>query len=186
MSGMQPWQASPPPWDRRSDGWQPQATPQAAMRAAHTDRDRTVDVLKAAYAEGRLSAEEYSERFDAAHRAQTYGQLSQLVADLPSGPIAVPFGLSAPAVPMTFLPPRPRSTNGLAIVSLTLGILTVPTAGLLAIPAVVTGHVAKNQIRQRDEDGDLMATIGLVIGWIATAGWLLLLLFGTVLAAAHG
>ncbi|WP_198045604.1 DUF1707 and DUF4190 domain-containing protein [Kitasatospora mediocidica] len=185
MSGMQPWQGSPPPWDKGTGGWQPLATPQAAMRAAHTDRDRTVDVLKAAYAEGRLSAEEYSQRFDAAHRAQTYGQLSQLVADLPSGPMAVPFGASAPSVPMTFLPPRPRATNGLAVASLTLGLLSLPTMGLLGIPALVTGHVAKSQIRQRGEEGDLMATIGLVIGWVVTAGWVGLVLLGALLAATH-
>ncbi|GHH68376.1 DUF1707 and DUF4190 domain-containing protein [Kitasatospora indigofera] len=169
--------------------WQPAATPQAAMRAAHTDRDRTVDVLKAAYAEGRLSAEEYSQRFDAANRAQTYGQLSQIVADLPSGPMVLPMGGAVPVVPPTFLPPpvipMQRPTNGVAVASMVLGLLCVPTVGTLALPAVICGHIAKTQIRARHEEGDGMATAGLVIGYLSLAGWVLLMLLG-VLASVGG
>ncbi|MFC9325311.1 DUF1707 and DUF4190 domain-containing protein [Kitasatospora sp. NPDC057015] len=181
--------AQPPQPQPYAQPWQPAATPQAAMRAAHTDRDRTVDVLKAAYAEGRLSAEEYSQRFDAANRAQTYGQLSQIVADLPSGPMVLPMGGAVPVVPPTFLPPpvlpmRPP-TNGVAVASMVLGLLCIPTVGTLGLPAVVCGHIAKAQIRARREEGDGMATAGLVIGWLSVAGWVLLALVG-VLAAAGG
>ncbi|PYC78150.1 hypothetical protein C7C46_16930 [Streptomyces tateyamensis] len=158
------------------------------MRAAHTDRERTVDVLKAAYAEGRLSADEYSQRFDLAHGAQTYGQLAQLVADLPSGPLVVP--LAAPlaaAVPPAFLPPpvRPTPNNGMAIGSLVLGLLCVPTAGATGIPAVVTGHIARSQIRRTKESGDGMATFGLVLGYLSVAGWALLFLLGMFALAVH-
>jgi hypothetical protein len=163
------------------------------MRAAHTDRDRTVDVLKAAYAEGRLSAEEYSQRFDAANRAQTYGQLSQIVADLPSGPMVLPMGGAVPVVPPTFMaqPPAmmmaaPRSTNGLAIASLVLGLLCLPTGGTLAVPAVVCGHLARTQIRKTGEEGDGMATAGLVIGWLSIAGWAMFLLLLTATVVGSG
>ena len=163
--------------------WQPAQIPQAAMRAAHTDRDRTVDVLKAAYAEGRLSAEEYSQRFDDANRAQTYGQLSQIVADLPSGPMVLPMGGAVPVVPPTFLAQPPvmmtvprRPANGLAIASLVLGLMCLPSGGMLAVPAVVCGHLARAQIRRTGEEGDGMATAGLVIGWLSITGWALLLL----------
>ncbi|MFJ1703170.1 DUF1707 and DUF4190 domain-containing protein [Kitasatospora sp. NPDC088346] len=164
-----------------------QASMQAAMRASHADRERTVDVLKAAYAEGRLSAEEYSQRFDAVHQAQTYGQLSHLVADLPAGPMPGPF-VAAPAVqlvPQTFLPPpvmMPRRTNGLAVASLVLGLACLVTAGLSGVPAVVTGHIAKNQLRTSGEEGDGMATAGLVIGWLCTGGWALIFLLALLAA----
>ncbi|MFI6445576.1 DUF1707 and DUF4190 domain-containing protein [Kitasatospora sp. NPDC050543] len=159
--------------------WQPAQTPQAAMRAAHTDRDRTVDVLKAAYAEGRLSAEEYSQRFDAANQAQTYGQLAQIVADLPSGPMVAPMGAAVPVVPPTFLPPpafRPpaQPTNGMAVASLVFGLLAVPSFGVLGIPAVVCGHVAKSQIRERGDEGDGLATVGVAFGLLSVVGWALL------------
>ncbi|GAA1069114.1 hypothetical protein GCM10009665_76040 [Kitasatospora nipponensis] len=173
--------------DPYAGAWQPAVTPQSAMRAAHTDRDRTVDVLKAAYAEGRLSAEEYSHRFDAANSAQTYGQLAQLVADLPAGPMVAPMGSAVPVVPSTFMPPpmyKPVSNNGMATASLVLGLATFPTFGLLAIPAVITGHVARNQIRQSGERGDGMAVAGLWMGYLSMVGWALLILLGMAMSVS--
>ncbi|WP_232247590.1 DUF1707 and DUF4190 domain-containing protein [Kitasatospora azatica] len=194
MGDVQPWPGSGHPGypAQQAQPMAAQAQPMAQMRAAHTDRDRTVDVLKAAYAEGRLSAEEYSDRFDAANRAQTYGQLAQLVADLPAGPVVTPMAapMAAPMampVPPTFLPPtRPAPNNGLAISALVFGLLCVPSVGTLAIPAVVTGHLARRQIRQTKESGDGMATFGLVLGYLSLAGWSLLLLLGAVAFSAHG
>ncbi|WP_308191867.1 DUF1707 and DUF4190 domain-containing protein [Kitasatospora humi] len=165
----------------------PYGSPHAAMRAAHTDRERTVDVLKAAYAEGRLSAAEYGERFEVAHSAQTYGQLAQLVADLPAGP-----GLAPPVAPMpvpaTFMPPpaRPAPNNSMAVASLVLGLLCVPTMGALGLPAVITGHVARGQISRTKESGDGMATAGLVLGYLSVAGWAMMFLFGLLLVGTHG
>ncbi|MFE2879468.1 DUF1707 and DUF4190 domain-containing protein [Streptomyces roseus] len=165
--------------------WQPAPTAQSAMRASHTDRDRTVDVLKAAYAEGRLSREEYGQRFDAVYKAQTYGQLGQLVADLPAGPVPGAFGAAAglPAaygpmpMPMPLpMPLPPRRVNGMAITSLVLGVLSLPTLGAAGLGAVATGHVAKAQIRARGDEGTGLATIGLVLGWLSVGGWVLLFL----------
>lgn len=165
--------------------WQPAPAAQSAMRASHTDRDRTVDVLKAAYAEGRLSREEYGQRFDSVYKAQTYGQLAQLVADLPAGPMPGPFG-AAPGLPAAFgpmpvpmplpMPPPARRVNGMAITSLALGVLSLPTLGAAGLGAVATGHVAKAQIRARGDEGTGLATIGLVLGWLSVAGWVLLFL----------
>jgi hypothetical protein len=158
------------------------------MRAAHTDRERTVDVLKAAYAEGRLSAEEYGQRFDAAHGAQTYGQLAQLVADLPAGPGLAPLAPPLAPVPPTFLPPPvgPAPNNGMAVASLVLGLLCVPTMGVMGLPAVITGHVARHQIRRTNEGGDGMATAGLVLGYLSVAGWAMMFLLSLVLITSHG
>jgi Domain of unknown function (DUF1707)/Cell wall-active antibiotics response 4TMS YvqF len=62
----------------------------SVMRASDADRDRTVDVLATASAEGRLSLEEYSERSEGALAARTLGDLARLTADLPavSQPVA--------------------------------------------------------------------------------------------------
>ncbi|MFD8752345.1 DUF1707 and DUF4190 domain-containing protein [Kitasatospora sp. NPDC059577] len=159
-------------------GWQPAAvpapSPQDAMRAGHADRDRTVDVLKAAFAEGRLSVQEYEQRHEAAAGAQTYGQLAALVADLPVGPMVTP-APAGPPVPATFLPAAPppaRPTSVLAVVSLLSSLIG------LSLPAVVTGHIARSQIRQRNMDGDWAAVVGLVIGYMGSAFWTLLILAG--------
>jgi hypothetical protein len=65
------------------------------MRASDADRDRTVEALAAASAEGRLSLEEYSERSEAALVAPTLGDLASLTADLPAA------GLPAAGLPAT-------------------------------------------------------------------------------------
>ena len=56
------------------------------VRASDADRDRAVDSLAAASAEGRLSMEEYSQRSEAALLARTLGDLAGLTADLPAAP----------------------------------------------------------------------------------------------------
>ena len=54
------------------------------VRASDADRDRAIEALGGARAEGRLSPEEYSERSEAALAARTLGDLGRLTADLPA------------------------------------------------------------------------------------------------------
>ncbi|GHI09270.1 hypothetical protein AQI88_31410 [Streptomyces cellostaticus] len=64
----------------------------SGLRASHADRDRVVDVLTAAAADGRLTAPEHEERVTAALSARTLGELAALTADLPgeaAGPAPV-------------------------------------------------------------------------------------------------
>jgi hypothetical protein len=56
----------------------------AGIRASDADRDRIADILREALAEGRLDAEEHSERIDSVYRAKTLGELEPLVRDLPA------------------------------------------------------------------------------------------------------
>lgn len=76
------------------------AEPGASLvRAPDGDRDRTVEALAAASAEGRLSLAEYSQRSEAALAAVTLGDLASLTTDLPpAGLAATPHG-SAAAIP---------------------------------------------------------------------------------------
>ena len=53
------------------------------IRASDADRDRVAALLQEHHAEGRLTAEEFSERLDAALHARTVGELDELLADLP-------------------------------------------------------------------------------------------------------
>ena len=61
-------------------------------RASDADRDRTVEALAAASAEGRLTLAEYSERSEHALNARTRGELTRLTGDLPADgqPAGVP------------------------------------------------------------------------------------------------
>ena len=61
----------------------PETTTQpGAMLAGDADRERAIDVLKAGFAEGRLTKAEYDERVTRVHAARTYADLAPLVADL--------------------------------------------------------------------------------------------------------
>jgi hypothetical protein len=165
-----------------------------AIRASSADRERTVDVLKAAFAEGRLTQDEYDERMGAAYEARTYGDLDALVADLPVGPVpfqAAPFppgpfqaGQVMPA-PGWQMSPVPK-TNGMAIAAAILGVAEFPTAGLTAIPALVCGHIARAQIRRTGERGTGAAAVGLIMGYIGVAFWAIALIATVLVAAAGG
>ncbi len=61
-----------------------------ALRASHNDRDQTVEVLRVAAGDGRITAEELDERVGAALTARTYGELAALTADLPAAPGSLP------------------------------------------------------------------------------------------------
>jgi hypothetical protein len=65
----------------------------ASLRASDADRERFVEALRQHHAEGRLTAEELSERTGQAYTATTLGDLDALATDLP--PIRPP----APAAP---------------------------------------------------------------------------------------
>ena len=55
-----------------------------SVRASDAERERTVEQLRAASAEGRLTLEELSERVTAAYESRTHGELERLVHDLPA------------------------------------------------------------------------------------------------------
>lgn len=155
-----------------------------SMRAADSDRQRTTDILKAALAEGRLTAEEYNRRLGLALNARTYGELKVIVADLPSGPgFAQP--TPAPTLPVVATPwaspvpqPAQRPTNGLAKASVISGALGFATCGVGGIPAVITGHMALQRINRTQENGSNMAITGLVLGYVQIGFMLLLVLTG--------
>jgi uncharacterized membrane protein len=68
------------------------------MRASTADRERTIDVLKAAFAEGRLTQDECEERAAQAFISRTYAELA---------------------------PPESRPVNRLAIASLMIALMPV-------------------------------------------------------------
>jgi Domain of unknown function (DUF4190)/Domain of unknown function (DUF1707) len=141
------------------------------MLAAAADRERTMDVLKAAFGEGRITKEEFDLRASRTMSARTYAQLGSVVADLPSGPS---FGV----MPYQggYYPVVANPTSGLAIGALICGIAEIFTLGFAAIPAVILGHMARQNIRQTGERGDGMAIAGLVLGYLGIGIWTLIII----------
>ena len=60
--------------------------PNSRLRASDADRDRAAAVLNEALAEGRLTAEEHSERLDSIYAAKTHADIVPVIEDLPARP----------------------------------------------------------------------------------------------------
>jgi uncharacterized membrane protein len=170
------YQAPHPAYQVAHPGYQ--ARVNASMRAATADRERAVDVLKAGFAEGRLTQDEYNDRMGRAYAARTYGELTALTADLPAG--ALPTIWAAPQV---YQPPM--STNSLARASMILGVAEFFSMGMTAIPAVICGHIAKREMRLTGQRGDGLATAGLVLGYMAIIFWAVIIVLAVLGAAIN-
>jgi len=57
------------------------------IRASDQERESVVAVLRDAYADGRLTLEEFEERSSAGYAAKTWAELRELTADLPVQPL---------------------------------------------------------------------------------------------------
>ena len=103
--------------------------------ASSADRERTVGVLRAGFAEGRLTQDELNDRVGRAYAARTYEQLWALTADLPTGPLPVPTGPHAAMIPVSSAPPSSwRPAAALIITALVIFTLAA------LITAVITAH----------------------------------------------
>ena len=56
----------------------------AGLRAARADRERVIDLLKAAFVQGRLARDEFDMRVGQALASRTYAELAAVTADLPA------------------------------------------------------------------------------------------------------
>jgi hypothetical protein len=114
------------------------------MRASDADRDAVVSDLGEHFQAGRLTAAELDERTGQALTARTYGELTELLADLPAIRSAsqIPAARSASArslpSPGRVAPPLRTALTGLVIAAL---VLVVATGGWgliwLIVPALL-------------------------------------------------
>jgi hypothetical protein len=137
------------------------------MRSSAAEREHVIDILKTAFADGRLNQDEYEDRVGLALRPLTYGELAELTADLPAGLQ----GSLRPA-PADLPPPDSRPVNKTAVASLVCA-LVLPGLPLLA---VLLGLIAHGQIQGREERGRGLATAGIVIGAVLGLLYLILVL----------
>jgi Domain of unknown function (DUF4190) len=75
--------------------------------------------------------------------------------------------------------PQPRPTNGMAIASLVASLLVAPLG-------IIFGHISLSQIKRSGEDGKGLAIAGLVIGYLATVGAIIGLIFVVGVMAVVG
>jgi hypothetical protein len=149
------------------------------MRASDDDRAKVQEVLNGAFAEGRLTQQEWEQRANELATAKTFADLDRLTADLPGHSLVPQYAPPGPLEPR----PAPRRTNGVAVAALVCGIGQVVAFWPATILAIVLGHKARRDIRRTGEQGDGLALAGMALGYIGLGLSLLLVLilvFGAV------
>ena len=149
----------------------------ASLRASDADRERFVEALRQHHVEGRLTAEELTERTERAYAARTFGDLDALGTDLPplqpppsppSQPAqpadpAAGWDPAAPGLPPRMRPPGPRRTAAKANL-----LRSVLWYGLLSLVLIVVWALSG-----RDYFWPAWPILGfmLLLGWQAVAAW---------------
>ena len=83
--------------------WEPRARAVGHVLASDADREQVVEILTAAFVQGRLSLDELGLRAGHALASRTYGELAATIADIPAPP------LQPPAPPSPARPPAPAA-----------------------------------------------------------------------------
>ena len=143
--------------------------PVSRVRASDADREHVIAVLREAFAEGRLTAEEHSARVGQAYTARTYTELATVSADLTAGSSARRPAPRSSSPGTGVAPATDRRTNSLAVAALVCSVIP----GLPQLAAIGLGIGALRQVRRTSERGTALAAAGLVI---ATLGLLLTVL----------
>jgi hypothetical protein len=132
------------------------AARQGRWRASHADREQVVGALKAAFVQGRLTADELDERVGQALAARTYAELAALTTDLPADP--TPAVQSAPAPPPA---PARRLQNPAARRAVKAG------AGAIGVAVIALGTVIA--VAGEPAAAVFIAVFMLVLATVATA-----------------
>lgn len=151
--------------------------PYSQMRPGHADRDKVVERLQEAFADGRLGDEEYDERLQRALSAKTFGELAELTRDIPGERLPQPMSGRFP-VPVGRRPDmRPVASAALA------GVGFFGFGPLGWIPAVVLGHQALRSLPKNDDRRPL-AVLGVALGWAGIGLMVLAMLVFLTVAVA--
>jgi hypothetical protein len=153
--------------------------PYSQMRPGHADRDKVVERLQEAFADGRLSDDEYEERLQRALSAKTFGELSVLTRDIPGDRLPQPMSGRFPV-------PMGRRPDMRPVASAALGGAGYLLLGPIAwVPALVLGHQALRSLPKNDDRRHL-AVIGVALGWAGMALMVLFMFAAIVFGIARG
>jgi len=125
------------------------------LRASHAEREQAIEVLKAAFVQGRLTKDEFDARAGQALMARTCAELAALTADIPAVPAASrPLGQAART---NAQPPANRSVRkGVGIAAALLAVLLIAHgATLVIVVLIVTVARMLKSRRNRHSGGQL-------------------------------
>jgi hypothetical protein len=102
------------------------ATARGRYRPSHADREEAIEVLKAAFVQGRLTREELGARVGQAFTSPTHAELTEVTADLPAG-------LTGDRAPRQLTRTRPRLSMKAAFAAGAFAMLAARVGMLAAI-----------------------------------------------------
>ncbi len=124
------------------------------LRASHADREQVIEVLKAAFVQGRLDRDEFGQRVGRALASRTYGDLAILTADVPAR-------LTRAAPPE---PPKEPAKKKMKAATALLACATPPITGLLVVLPMPRGSPLATPV---------LVLMCVLFGAVST-GWLVL------------
>ena len=103
--------------------------------------------------------------------------MSSTSSQPPQSPGGPPTQIAGQQSPLSSYTPSSARTNTMAVISLATGALSVfghfvvpgIGGGTLALVAIVTGFIARGEIKRTGEQGMWMATVGIVLGLLHIA-----------------
>lgn len=134
------------------------------LRTSHADRDRVVDILKAAYVYGLVTKGEFDTRVGQTLAARTYAELAAMTADIPAGLASAPPPLSpapAKANPAAHVSPAPGDRAFGAMAALAVLLFAVACFAsdaltpVLLLGALVSAFVSLSARRYNRSGGQL-------------------------------
>ena len=120
------------------------------FRASYADRERVIEVLKAAFVQGRLAKDEFDLRVGRAFAARTYAELAAVTVGLPGEPTS--------AQPTAARPPAPARAQSEPPVVRPVPLIAVATAVCAGV--WIFGFLVP---WPRDAEGDLPHGVGLLV-----------------------
>lgn len=129
------------------------------LRASHADRENVLDVLGAAFVQGRLTKDEFDMRVGQTFASRTSAELAALTADIPAGLI----GAQSPRRPARAQAPHPENkvVNSCACATLALlllaaalltgnyGLFFAVSAAIVAVLSVAGGRMVHSSHKKR-------------------------------------
>ena len=118
----------------------------AGLRASRADRERVIDLLKAAFAQGRLDRDEFDARIGQALASRTRPELAAATAGIPAGLTAAP-PRRPPARARRRIPFNTAVTGGACMAGLVNGgmiaalLIRSPVAVILFVVFAVIGTI---------------------------------------------
>jgi hypothetical protein len=109
------------------------AARQGRWRASHADREQVVGALKAAFVQGRLTADELDERVGQALAARTYAELAAFTTNLPADPTPALQPAPAPLPAPARRPQNPAARRAVKAGAGAIGVTVIAVGAAIAV-----------------------------------------------------